>query len=316
MENTSNTIEMRVTSIRDLTSQVKEFVLCPSKQITIPNCEPGAHITVQTPSGAMRRYSLVCQNDAQNSYTIAVKREPASRGGSVSMHEQVHEDTALNILPPENSFPLNDAPEYLLIAGGIGITPIFSMARKLKASAKPFRIIYCTRSAEETPYLSELTAEFGDRLTVHHDGGDPDKVFDFWDIFATPQNFHVYCCGPKPLMTEIKAISGHWPEGRVNFEDFKPVEVVRADDVAFNVILQKSDKVITVPEDKTILEALRDAGVSTTSSCESGTCGTCKTRFISGNIDHRDMVLMNEEKSNFIMICVSRAKSGDITLDL
>ena len=118
-------------------------------------------------------------------------------------------------------------------------------------------------------------------------------------------------------MEEIKAVSGHWPEGRIHYEDFKPVDVVRADDVAFEVELKKSGKTITVPEDRSILEALRDAGFATSSSCESGTCGTCKTRLLEGEADHRDMALMEEEKEHQIMICVSRACSGGrLVLDL
>src|SRR5690606_8281346 len=120
---------------------------------------------------------------------------------------------------------------------------------------------------------------------------DLEQVYDFWDHFEKPQPTHVYCCGPKPLMEEIKAISGHWPEGRIHFEDFKPVEVIRADDVAFDVELAKSGKTVHVPADRSILEAVRDAGVRTVSSCESGTCGSCKTKLLAGDVDHRDMVL-------------------------
>jgi phthalate 4,5-dioxygenase reductase subunit len=190
------------------------------------------------------------------------------------------------------------------------------MARQLASEDKPFRIIYCTRSPEETAYLDEMKEAFGDRLKIHHDGGDRDKAYDFWDHFAEPQNMHVYCCGPKPLMEEIKSISGHWPEGRVHFEDFKPVEVIRPDDKEFQVELAKSGKTITVPADRSILEAIRDNGLPTVSSCESGTCGTCKTRLTSGDVDHRDMVLMDEEKDDFIMICVSRAHKGKLVIDL
>ena len=216
---------------------------------------------------------------------------------------------------PGNEFPLKEASKYLLIAGGIGITPIYSMAQKLDEDGKDFSIIYCTRSPEETAYRAELEEAFGRRVRFHHDGGDPDKAYDFWDHFAEPKPMHVYCCGPKPLMDAVKDISGHWPEGRVNFEDFKPVEVTRADDVAFAVELAKSGRTITVPADRSILEALRDAGIDTPSSCESGTCGTCKTHLIAGDVDHRDMVLMDEEKGDTIMICVSRARGDELVLE-
>lgn len=312
-----NLIAMEVTARRELTKQVTELVLEPLDAGILPGFTAGAHITVRTPAGAMRRYSLVGSNDdTPRSYKIAIKREPNSRGGSASMHDQAPIGTQLKIETPENSFPLADVPKYLLIAGGIGVTPIYSMALQLASQGKDFRVIYCTRSREEAAYIDEMEKQFGDRLTSHYDDGDLTKVYDFWDHFKDVQKLNVYCCGPKPLIEEIRALSGHWPEGRVNFEDFKPVEIVRADDAAFNVKLKGTGKTITVPKDKSILEALRDAGMPVVSSCESGTCGTCKTRLLSGEVDHRDMVLMDEEKQDHIMICVSRARSGDLVLDL
>lgn len=316
MDENSEPIRMTVAGRRMLTPTIAEFTLVPAEVGELPAYRAGAHVTVKTPSGAMRRYSLVGPGDHPESYVIAVKKEQESRGGSQSMHDEAVEGTELLVEPPENEFALKDAPKYLLIAGGIGVTPIYAMARQLESEGKPFRIIYCTRSADETAYLDEMKQAFGDKLLVHHDEGDRDKVYDFWDHFAEPQNMHVYCCGPKPLMEEIKAISGHWPEGRVNFEDFKPIEVTLPDDVAFDVELAKTGRTITVPADRSILEAMRDNGLPTVSSCESGTCGTCKTRLIEGDVDHRDMVLMDEEKDDYIMICVSRARSGNLVIDL
>ncbi|WP_237066194.1 PDR/VanB family oxidoreductase [Loktanella sp. M215] len=307
---------MRVAQKRALTEQIAEFTLVPLEDANLPPYTAGAHVTVKTPSGAMRRYSLVGGTSDSSKYVIAVKREPQSRGGSASMHDMATEGTDLLVEPPENDFELTDVSEYLLIAGGIGVTPIYAMAQELERQKKRFKIIYCTRSQNETAYLDEMTVAFGDRILIHHDDGDPAKVYDFWDHFAEPQTTHVFCCGPQPLMEEIRAVSGHWPEGRVHFEDFKPVEVVRADDVAFDVTLSKSGKTVTVPADRSILEALRDSGHQTVSSCESGTCGTCKTRILKGEAEHRDMVLMDHEKGDHIMICVSRAKSGDLVLDL
>ncbi|SDO06507.1 phthalate 4,5-dioxygenase reductase subunit [Lutimaribacter pacificus] len=309
-------IRMRVAKRRDLTPSISEFTLVPVDQVDLPEFAPGAHVTIETPSGAMRRYSLVNDGTEPKEYVIAIKREPESRGGSSSMHDEAHEGYELTIEPPENDFPLTDVQKYLLIAGGIGVTPIYAMARYLDKKGKALRIIYVSRSAEESAYLAELNEAFDGRIIVHHDNGNPDDVYDFWDDFVTPRATHVFCCGPKPLMEEIKAVSGHWPEGRIHFEDFKPVDVVREDDVAFEVELKKSGETVTVPEDRSILEALRDAGHATSSSCESGTCGTCKTRLLAGDADHRDMVLMDEEKGDFIMICVSRAKSGRLVLDL
>jgi phthalate 4,5-dioxygenase reductase component len=316
MNEKSEAIEVEVRHRRALTGDIAEFTLEPVTQRDLPSCEPGAHITVQTPGGAMRRYSVINPGSNPSQYIIAVKRESASRGGSRSMHEQAHPGTRLLIEPPENDFVLGEAPQYLLIAGGIGITPIYAMACQLAGQGKNFSLIYCTRSPAETAYLDEIRQQFGERALVHHDDGDPERVYDFWDHFAEPGKMHVYCCGPKPLIEEIKAISGHWPEGRVRFEDFKPVEIVRPDDSAFSVELTRSGLTVTVPADRSILETLRDAGIRTVSSCESGTCGTCKCRLLDGIADHRDMVLMEEEKDDFIMICVSRARDGKLVLDL
>ncbi len=309
-------IEMRISSTRDVTQTIREFTLTPIEAEVLPAAEPGAHIGVQTPEGNWRQYSLVEPGNAPTSYRIAIKREDDGRGGSASIHKGWAEGSTVRISAPDNNFPLGRAPKYLLIAGGIGVTPIFSMAQDLIAQGAEIRMIYCSRARSEAAYAVELEALLGERLTLHHDNADLSQVYDFWDEFAEPKMQHVYCCGPTPLMEEIKSISGHWPEGRVNFEDFSGVEAVRADDTAFDITLQKSGQTIEVPADKSILEALRDNGVEAVSSCESGTCGSCKCGLISGDVDHRDMVLMDEEKADRIMVCVSRAKSGGLVLDL
>ena len=299
-----------------LTPDIWEFTLTAADGGALPPFEPGAHIGVETPSGAMRQYSLVNDGRAPDRYVIALKHEPDSRGGSRSMVEETEAGGTLRADAPANSFALADAPGYLLIAGGIGIAPIRAMADRLDEAGRPFRLIYCTRSAADAAYLDEMRERFGGRLTVHHDGGDPDAFYDFWDDFAEPRDIRIYCCGPKPLMEEVRAVSGHWPEGRVRFEDFRPVEAVRPDDRAFDVVLQRSGRTVAVPADLPILEALRGAGVAAPSSCESGVCGTCKTRLLAGEADHRDKVLMPEERADFIMLCVSRATGGALTLDL
>lgn len=314
VETLNTRIEMTVAERKQLTPEIVEFTLKPTSGDELPPFTPGAHITVETPGGAMRRYSLMNDGSAPEEYVIAVKREPNSRGGSVSMHEDLSEGSTLNVEVPENDFELVDAPKYILIAGGIGITPILSMARHLNAEGKPFQLVYCTRSAEDTAYLDEVSSF--KNAVVHHDNGDIDEAYDFWDMMEKPGTEHIYCCGPAGLMEEIKALTGHWSEGRVHFEEFNAVDVVRDDDVSFNVTLKSSGQTIEVPEDRSILEALRDAGVATVSSCESGTCGTCKCVLVEGEVDHRDHVLMDEEKADHIMICVSRAKSGDLTIDL
>ena len=307
---------LTVAGKRRLTPDIWEFTLTAADGAALPPFEPGAHIGIETPSGAMRQYSLVNDGRAPDRYVIALKREPESRGGSRSMVEETDIGGTLRADSPANGFPLAEARGYLLIAGGIGIAPVLAMANRLDEEGRPFRLVYCTRSAGEAAYLDEMRTRFGGRLTAHHDGGDPDAFYDFWDDFAEPADIRVYCCGPNPLMEEVRAVSGHWPEGRVLFEDFRPVEAVRPGDRPFGVVLHRSGRTVAVPADLPILEALRGAGIRVPSSCESGVCGACKTGLIAGEPDHRDRVLIDEERAGFIMLCVSRAKSGALTLDL
>jgi phthalate 4,5-dioxygenase reductase subunit len=316
MNNTQELTALKVSARRALTPSIAEFTLMSPEGGVLPAFTPGSHIAVQTPSGAMRRYSLVNDGVEPESYVIAVKYEPDSRGGSSSMHNQAMIGTPMKVENPQNDFALVQGNKYLLIAGGIGITPILSMARALNLENKRFRLIYCTRSVEETAYLDEINREFAGALSMHHDHGEPEQAYDFWDEMETPDDSKVYCCGPASLMEEVRSVSGHWPDGRIHFEDFKPIEVVRRDDSMFNVRIASTSRTIAVPADRTILEALRDAGIMQVSSCESGTCGTCKTRLIKGDVDHRDMVLMQDEKIDHIMICVSRSAKGDLVIDL
>lgn len=309
-------MQLEVINRHTLAENIEEFSLASANSAALPPAEAGAHITVETPAGCKRRYSLVHPDQSPSTYTIAVKRESESRGGSSSMHDDAQKGCRLEIEAPGNDFPLDSGGPVLLIAGGIGITPIYAMAQQLDADDRPFRLIYCTRSAEQTAYAHELEALCQDKLVLHHDGGDIDEVFDFWDIFAEPTEEQVYCCGPAPLMEEVKAVSGHWPDGRIHFEDFKPVEAIRENDQAFTVELAQSGAEVRVPADRTILEALRDAGYRLPSSCESGTCGTCKTGLLEGEAEHRDMVLMDDEKTDKIMICVSRAVGDKLVLDI
>lgn len=310
-------MDLEIRAKREIALGIWEFELVAPDGTDLPPFTAGGHLSIETPSKAMRHYSLSNNPSERHRYVIAVKHEAQSRGGSRSMVEETSVGDRLRVDQPGNDFPLVDAPGYILVAGGIGITPILSMARYLTDLGKSFKLIYCTRSPEMAAYLDVLSgAAVAGEIIIHHDEGDPDQVYDFWDHFEVPTKAHVYCCGPGPLMEEVRGMTGHWPEPAVHFEDFKPVEVVHADDVAFKVHLSKSGKVVEVPADRTVLEALRDAGISVISSCESGTCGTCKTRYSAGEVDHRDMVLMDEEKSDHVMICVSRAKAGDLTLDL
>jgi len=277
----------------------------------------GAHVAVTAPNGSLRKYSLC--NDPQESdrYVIAVKRDPAGRGGSLSLVDDTRVGDLLQVGPPHNTFELSEkAAQYLLIAGGIGITPIMAMARRLAAIGKRFRLVYLTRSPEETAFAAELQDEpFRGRVTLHHDGGDPARAFDLWPRLEKP-NGHVYCCGPRGLLEAVRDMTGHWSRLAVHFESFVDAAAgARREDRPFTVVLARSGDRIEVPVGVSILEALRARGHEAPSSCESGTCGTCRTRLVAGVADHRDLVLTEEEQAANIMICVSRAATPEIAID-
>jgi len=280
----------------------------------------GAHLTVRVPNGANRNYSLCNDPDETNRYLIAVKRDAAGRGGSVSMTDDVAEGDRIDVSMPRNEFGLSErARSFVFVAGGIGITPILSMMRHLKAAGCPrFKLYYVSRSPETTAFIDELTsAEWKPHVVVHHDHGDLANAFDFWPVFEKPgSGAHVYCCGPRALMDGVRDMTGHWPTGSVHFESFGVDQSRAAENTRFSVRLERSGHCFDIPEDRSILEILRDNGIRAPSSCESGTCGSCRTTLRAGQADHRDMVLGEDEKRDQIMICVSRAKSEELVLDL
>ncbi len=283
----------------------------------LPAFTPGSHVAVKVPSGAMRNYSLCNDPRERHRYVIAVKREALGRGGSVGLVDRVTVGDSIEVAPPRNLFELSmTAPSYIFIAGGIGITPILSMIRAI--GDKPFHLYYLTRSAGHTAFLAELAEPpFAGHVTLHHDNGDPKAAFDLWPALETPTKAHVYCCGPRPLMDAVRDMSGHWPAAAINFEDFGSDLVrPRADDTPFSIQLGRSGAVLEVPVGTTILETLRAHGGHVPSSCESGTCGTCRTGVLEGEPDHRDLVLTPAERRSAIMICVSRAKTPLLVLDL
>lgn len=294
------------------------FELRHADGLPLPPFTAGSHLTVQVPNGMRRNYSL-CSDPAETShYQIAVKRDERGRGGSVSMSDGVQAGQQLLVSSPRNNFELAErAGSFLFVAGGIGITPILSMMRHLKRGGdRPFKLYYCTRDADSTAFIPELTAEFGDSVTVHHDNGDIDQALDLWPVLEKPSGAHVYCCGPKGLMESVEDMSGHWPSGTVHFESFGVNAKAFAENQPFRVKLDKTQQTLDVPVDKSILETLRAYGLRVPSSCESGTCGSCKTRLLAGEAEHRDMVLSDEDKNDHIMVCVSRGKSPELVLDL
>ncbi len=284
----------------------------------LPEFSAGAHIAIQVPGGLLRKYSLCNDPAERDRYQVAVKREANGRGGSSNLIDKVKTGDTLMVAAPINDFGLPPrAQDFLFIAGGIGITPIMAMIREVRAQNKRFRLFYCTRSPETTAFRDQLSApEFKDSVTIHYDSGDPTCSLDLKPILAERKNReHMYCCGPRPLMEAVRAMTDHWSSAAVHFEAFSEAETHKPTDKPFRVRLAHSGDVVDVPTTKTILEALREHGLDVPSSCETGTCGTCRTKLLVGQADHRDLVLAEHERGDTIMICVSRAQNDEITID-
>jgi phthalate 4,5-dioxygenase reductase subunit len=311
-------LPLRVTRNDEIASGIHLLEFRDPDGKLLPEFSAGAHIAVRVPNGLLRKYSL-CNNPAERErYQIAVKRESNGRGGSCSLIDSVKAGDEITVTAPVNDFALPQrAQDFLFIAGGIGVTPMMAMIRQVMAEGKRFRLFYCSRSPETTAFRDELSApEFKDKVVIHYDEGDASRSLDLRPILAERKNReHLYCCGPRPLMEAVRAMTDHWSPTAVHFEAFSEAETHKADDKPFKVRLARSGDVLDVPTDKTILEVLRAHGLDVPSSCETGTCGTCRTKLLAGEADHRDLVLAEHERKDTIMICVSRARSTDITID-
>lgn len=310
---------LRLTHKERIAEDVVLFELRAADGSDLPEFTCGAHLSIRVPNGFERKYSISNDPSERDRYVIAVKRDASGRGGSISLADEATIGDDLEVGPPQNDFQLAPSPPgYIFVAGGIGITPIMSMIRHLRsAGGSAFKLYYLTRSPQATAFLDELSQPaLRGKVKIHHDQGDVSKGLDLWPIFERPNGMQVYCCGPRPLMDAVRDMTGHWSSKSVHFEAFSDAAGKRPDDTAFDVRLAHSGDVVRVAVDVSILEALRAAGHRVPSSCESGTCGTCRTGLIEGEVDHRDLVLTPAEQPGNIMVCVSRAKSPLIVLDM
>jgi phthalate 4,5-dioxygenase reductase subunit len=323
-------LAVRILEKRPLTSSVYSFTLGAVDEfqvdVALPPFEVGAHITVDTPNGEVRSYSLNNDPSDGRRYVIAVRRSETGRGGSVSLVDDTVVGDTLTISEPRNTFPLHAASRYLLIAAGIGITPIRAMLRSILAvGITDVHLIYLTRSAEETAYYDEMTdPALAEYVTIYHRSEHNGKPFDFWPYLADPgeeagagvADRRIFCCGPEALQDEIRALTMHWRPTSVHFEDFNGVSAFGELTEPFTAVWEPTGLRVAVSAQETLLDALRRERIEVASSCESGTCGTCRIRLISGVALHRDAVLNTDERSRFIMPCVSRAgEADDVTGD-
>ncbi|VWB19383.1 ferredoxin [Burkholderia aenigmatica] len=305
-----------------LTPEIRGIVLAAADGAALPAAEPGAHVEVRLPDGIVRHYSIVERVADGSTYRIAVLREPRSRGGSAYLVERLAPGDALDVSTPRNHFALDEhASEYMLIAGGIGITPILPMARRLDALGKSFTLLYLARSRERMALRDAIECgplRENTRLHCSEQHGEA----DLRTLLGVPRaGAQVYVCGPGRLIDGVLDAARDWPAGAVRFERFGAAAVPREPEAgaqAFEVELARTGRRFAVPAGRSILDVLRDERIAVDSVCGEGVCGTCAVTLLDGEAEHRDCLQTDAERraNNLIYICVSRAKSSRLVLDL
>ena len=295
-----------------------------SPDVDFPAFEAGSHIDLHLPNGLVRSYSLCNPCSDRQRYVVGVANDRKSRGGSRYVHQQLRVGMTLPISVPRNNFKLEEGAEYsVLVAGGIGVTPIWCMLQRLAAIGKPVEMIYCARNRREAAFcdaIEALARETGVPLTWHFDtekGAPPDLPAL---LAGKSSRSHFYCCGPAPMLDGFEKACEQLGYAHAHIERFAAVHV-EAPSVAQSYVVEcaKSGKSVEVPPGKSILDSLIDAGLSPDHSCKEGVCGACETKIVlGGEIDHRDGVLTKAEQAanKTMMICVSQCKRGPLVLDI
>ncbi len=287
----------------------------------LPAFAAGAHIDLYLPNGIVRSYSLANAQSERDRYVVGVQKDRSSRGGSRCLHEDVHVGDIIKVVGPRNNFPLDEGAENtLLIAGGIGVTPILCMARRLAEQGKRWQMYYSARTRAEAAFLTELAelaALPGGTLHLNFDQEPGGRMLDLAAIVAAAAGSHVYCCGPLPMLAAFELACEKIPASHVHLEYFTAKEAPVTSG-GFTVVLAKSGKELFVAEGKTILDAVLDAGIDMSYSCMEGVCGSCEVAVLEGTPDHRDLVLTKSEQeaSKTMMICCSGSKSQRLVLDI
>jgi ferredoxin-NADP reductase len=316
--------DLTVTDIHTETALIRAIELARPHGEPLPSWEAGAHVKVRLPDGGERSYSLIntsldpAATTRPHAYRLGVRLEQPSQGGSKFMHA-LNVGDIVSVTAPRNNFPLEPTSKpVVLLAGGIGVTPVLSMATTLAASERPYRFIYAGRSRDQLAFLGEIEALNREQLTIHTD--DVGGIFDVKGLMASlAADEPLYLCGPKPMIdTAIQTAKDlGWAEGRLRFEIFAAAVPV-AGDQSFEVVLNNSGKTFLIPPDKTILGVLIEAGEDPLHDCQRGDCGICQVNVIEGTPDHRDYILTDTEKAagKVMQICVSRSKTPRLVFDL
>jgi len=324
--NSANTIQVRVAGKTSEADAICSYELVPLDGAPLPPFEAGAHIDVHLGAhhsdSLIRQYSLCNPPGETHRYQIGVLRDADSRGGSQAMHDHIDTGAILQISAPKNHFPLVDAKRTLLLAGGIGVTPILAMAEALAAKGAAFELHYSARSPERAAFKERLGApHFAGRVHFHYDSGDAAQKLDLPSLLASPDaDTHLYVCGPQGFIDHVlgSAKSLGWAAAQLHVEYFSAAAVDTSGDQAFDVKLASSGKVVSIPAGQTVIKVLAEHGVDVPYSCEEGVCGTCLTRVLEGVPDHRDVYLTEEEQAanDQFTPCCSRAKTKVLVLDL
>ncbi len=316
-------IEVIVGAIRLEAQDIHSFELFRADGAALPSFEPGAHIDLHLPNGLVRQYSLCGPAERPRHYRIAVLRCRDSRGGSATLHAELRVGQRLRIGEPRNLFPLSPEPgPRLLFAGGIGITPLLAMAERLARDGANFQLHYCAHSAERAAFVDYLDrCAFADRVHCHFDHGDSSRRADLRALLAaSPRDAQLYLCGPAGFMQWIEESARElgWEASRLHREHFAAAPRDANADGTFEVQLASNGALIRVAAGQTVLAALREAGVDLPASCEQGICGTCLTRVLDGEPEHRDLYLSEEEQAanDCFTPCCSRSRSPRLVLDL
>ncbi len=307
-------MKLTVESVDHLSADIVQLAFRHPRRPTLPGAGAGAHVDVHVPDG-VRQYSLCGDPTDRSRYVIAVKREADGRGGSHWLNDHVAEGDVIPVSAPRNHFPLaEDAPHHILIGGGIGITPVISMAHELAAANASFEVHY-TAAAPVPSFCEALFGLAGPRFRSYR-GRQAGEPLPIRDVLSDPvPGAHVYCCGPPTLSEAVAEAAADWAEPRVHFEAFQPLLDPDFEPEPFEIEIASTGQTLSVPADTSALAALAEAGISVPSSCEIGVCGSCECGYLNGDVIHRDVVLSPSQRKTRILTCVSRAR-GRLVLDL
>lgn len=321
-------LKLLVRQVRLEANNINSFEFVHHRGDDLPAFSAGAHLDVFLNNNALVRQYSLCNDPAErHRYVIAVLRDENGRGGSVALHEQLQAGSTVSVSTPRNNFNLvGDAKQTILLAGGIGVTPMKSMANRLDSTGQNYQLHYCAKNTLHAAFNEEFgqLSERG-RIHWHFDNGTPENGLDIEQLLSQPApGTHLYYCGPPGFMAACASASQHWPIGTVHFEHFKapPVSepstsaITNNNDKSFSIQIASTGELLSVPENRSIADVLIEAGVSIETSCHSGLCGTCKIPYLEGTVDHQDFILSESEKKHFLTACVSRSMSEILVLDL